>query len=96
MLFLLLGQPGEFGVERMIGRQECLLTMEDRRIGTGSVIGAVDLAGTERELDAALECRVPVGLEIGINKVANLARLAVQPDQVGPVESAEEGSAQPS
>jgi hypothetical protein len=92
VLFLWLGQPGELGVEGMIRRQECLLAMEDRRIGTRGVIEAIDIAGAERELDAALEFRVRVGLNIGINEVRNLARLPVQLDQVGPVESAEVGS----
>jgi hypothetical protein len=85
VFFLLLGQSGELGVERVIGLQERLLAMEDRRIGAGSVIEAVNLEGTERELDTSLERRVRLGLEIGINEVRNLAGLAVQLDQVGPV-----------
>jgi hypothetical protein len=35
VFFLLLGQPGELGVERTIGRQKRLLAVEDRRIGAG-------------------------------------------------------------
>jgi hypothetical protein len=66
VFFFLLGQPGEFGVEGMIGRQKRLLPMQDRRVRARSVIEAVNPAGTERELDAALKCRVRVGLEIGI------------------------------
>ena len=66
-------QPGELGVEGMIGRQKRLLAMQDRRVCAGGVIEAIDLAGAERELDAALERRVRVGLEIGINEVRNLA-----------------------
>jgi hypothetical protein len=92
VFFLLLAQPGEFGVEGMIGRQERLLTVQNRRIRAGCVVEAVNLAGAERELNAALERRVRVGLEIGINEVRHLARLAVQLDQAGPVESAEVGS----
>ena len=45
VFFLLLGQPRELGVERMIGRQECLLAMEDRWVRSGRVIETVDLAG---------------------------------------------------
>jgi hypothetical protein len=86
VFFLLLGQPGELGVKRMIGREECLLAMENRRIPAGGIVEAVDLAGAERELDAALERRVRVGLEIGIDEVRNLARLTVQLDQVGPID----------
>jgi len=53
VLFLLLGQPGELGVQRMIGREKGFLAVEDRRIRAGGVVEAVDLAGAERELDAA-------------------------------------------
>jgi hypothetical protein len=92
VFFLLLGQPGELGAEGMIGRQKRLLAMENRRIRAGGIIEAVDLAGAERELDAAMETRVRVGLEFGIDEVRNLTGMAVQLDQVGPVESAEVGS----
>ena len=51
-VFLLsLGQPGDLGVEQVIGRQERFLAIEDRRIRAGGVVEAVDLAGAERELD---------------------------------------------
>jgi hypothetical protein len=43
-------------------------------------------------LDDAQQSRVRIGLEIEINEVRNLARLAVQLDQVGPVESPQIGS----
>ena len=62
--------------------------MQDRRVGAGGVIEAIDLAGAERELDAAQQGRVRVGLEVGIDEVRNLAGLAVQLDQVGPVDIA--------
>ena len=39
--------------KRMIARQERLLAMQDRRVGAGGVVKAIDLAGAERELDAA-------------------------------------------
>jgi hypothetical protein len=77
VFFLLLAQPGELVTEGMIGRQERFLAMEDRWIGASSVLEAVDLAGAQRELDAALECRARVTLEIGINELRNLAGLAV-------------------
>jgi hypothetical protein len=79
-------------MEGMIGRQKRLLAVEDRRIGAGEIVEAVDLAGAERELDAATQCRVWVGLEIGINEVRNLARLAIQLDQVGLVDFASVGA----
>ena len=53
VFFLLLGQPGELGVECMIGRQKRLHAMDDRWIRAGGVIEAVDLEGAERQLDAA-------------------------------------------
>jgi hypothetical protein len=67
--FLLLGQSGELGAERMIGREECLLAMENRRISAGGVIEAVNLAGAERELGASTQGRVRVCVELGINEV---------------------------
>jgi hypothetical protein len=66
VFFLLLAEPRELGVEGMIGRQKRLFAMEDQRVRARSVIEAVNPAGTERELDAALKCRVRVGREIGI------------------------------
>jgi hypothetical protein len=86
VLLLLLRQSGELGAQVVIARQKRLLPMQDRWVGTGGVIEAIDLAGPERELDAAEQGRVRVGLEIGINEIRNLARLPVQLDQVGPVE----------
>jgi hypothetical protein len=78
VLLLLLRQPGELGVQGVIVCQERLLPMQDRRVGAGGIIEAVDLASAERKLHAAEEGRVRVGLEIGINEVRNLARLAVR------------------
>ena len=92
VLFLLLGQPRELGVEGMIGRQKRLLAMEDRRIRAGGVIEAIDLACRDRELDATQQRRVRVGLEFGVDEIRDLARLAVQLDQVGPVDLTEVGS----
>jgi hypothetical protein len=66
VFFLLLAQPGDLGVDGMIGCEQCLLAMKDRWIGAGAVVEALDLASAERELDAPLKCRVRVGLEIGI------------------------------
>jgi hypothetical protein len=66
--------------------------MQDRRVCADGVIKAVDLAGAERQLDAAQQGRVRVGLKIGINEVRNLAGLAVQLDQVGPIECSQVSS----
>jgi hypothetical protein len=79
-------------MERVIGRQKRLLAVQDRRVVAGGIIEAIDLASAKRELDAAPQGRVRIGLEIGINEVRNLAGMPVQLDQVGPVERAEVGS----
>ena len=51
MLLFLSRQASELGMERMIGRQKRLLTVQDRRVVAGSVIETFNLAGPERELD---------------------------------------------
>ena len=79
-------------MQRVIARQERLLAMQDRRVCAGGVVEAVDLAAAERRLDAAQQGRVRVGLKIRIDQVRHLAPLAVQLDQVGPVDFAEVGS----
>ena len=76
-------------MQGVIARQERLLAMQDRRVCAGGVFKALDLASPERELDAAQQGRVRVGFEIGINEVRNLAGMAVQLDQVGPVKRSE-------
>jgi hypothetical protein len=53
VFFFLLGQLGEFGVEWVLRCEERLIAMQDRRVGAGVVFEAIDLAGAERELDAA-------------------------------------------
>jgi len=85
MFLLLPGQAGKLRVEWMIGREERLLAMEDRRVCAGVVFEAIDLAGAERQLDATEQGRVRIGLEIGINEVRDFSGLAVQLDDVCPV-----------
>jgi hypothetical protein len=92
VLFLLLRQSGELGVQGVIARQKRLLAVQDRRVGAGGIIEAIDLASAKRQLRAAPQGRVRVGLEIGINEIRNLAGMPVQLDQVGPVERTEVGS----
>ena len=91
MFFLLLRQPGEFGVEGMIGCEERLLAVQDRRVRAGGVVDALDLAGPQVELDAPQQGRVRVGVEVGIDQVRDLAGLAVELDQVGALDLAEVG-----
>jgi hypothetical protein len=49
----LLGQLGEFGMEGVLRCEHGFLAVEDRRVGAGLKFEAIDLAGAERELDAA-------------------------------------------
>ncbi len=77
LLLFLSRQPGESGMKRMVGRQECLCAVQDGRGGGTGVVEALNLASAERELDAAYECRVWVGLEVGIDQVRNLAGMVV-------------------
>ncbi len=53
VFFFLLGQLGEFGVEWVRRCEHGFLAVEDRRVGAGLVVEAIDFAGAEREFDAA-------------------------------------------
>jgi hypothetical protein len=88
---LLAGEPLELRAERVVGRQEGLLAVEDRRVLAPGVIDALDLAGPQVQLDAPEQGRVRFGLEIGVDQVRDLARLAVQLDQVGALDLTEVG-----
>jgi hypothetical protein len=43
VLCFLLGRAGEFSVERVIGVQERLLAVQDRRVGAGGIVVAFEL-----------------------------------------------------
>jgi hypothetical protein len=64
MLFLLLGQPRELGVQSVVRVQERLLPVENGRIGAVRIFVTVQLAGSQREPHATEETRMRVGLEI--------------------------------
>ena len=49
----------------------------------GLPIEAIDLAGAERELDAAEQGGVGVGFEVGVGEVGDFSGMAVELDQVG-------------
>ena len=66
----------------MPGWEERFLAVEDGGIGARRVVVAVELPRPERELDAAEQGRVRVGLEVGIDQVRDLPRMPVQLDQV--------------
>jgi hypothetical protein len=48
-------EAGELRSQGIFRQDECPLTVQYRRIHAGGVIEAVNLAGAERQLDAALE-----------------------------------------
>jgi len=87
--FLLPGQPGELGSQCVPGWEERFLAVEDGWIGAPGVVEAVELPRPERELDAAQQGRVRVGLEVGIDQVRDLPRMPVQFDQVRPLDLAQ-------
>jgi len=89
VFLFLLGQPGEFGHELVPGRKERFLAVEDGGIGARRVVVAVELPRPERELDAAEQGRVRVGLEVGIDQVRDLPRMPVRLDQVRPLDLAQ-------
>ncbi len=64
----------------MIGCEERLLAVEDRRVCAGGVFEAIDFAGAERELDAAEQGGVGVGFEIGVGEVGDFSGMAVELD----------------
>ena len=88
---LLAGQAGELRPPRVVGEEERLLAVQDRRVRAGGVVGALDLAGPQVQLDAPKQGRVRVGVEVGIGQVRDLARMAVELDQVGALDLAELG-----
>ncbi len=54
-----------------------------------------DLAGPQIELDASEQGRMRVGVEVGIGQVRDLARMAVEFDQVGALDLTEVGPRSP-
>ena len=73
MLLFLCSQPGKAGIQWMVGAQERLFAVENRPVGRIGIIDALDLAGAKRELDAAPKRRMRIGLEVGIDRIRNLA-----------------------
>jgi len=89
VFFLLPGQPGEPGRQRVPGWEERFLAVEDGGIGALGEIEAVELPRPQRELDATEQGRVRVVLEVGIDQVRDLPRMPVQLDQVRPLDLAQ-------
>jgi hypothetical protein len=53
-------------MERVVAWQEGLLAMEDGRVRTIRIVVAIELARAERQLDAAEQGRMRVGVEAGV------------------------------
>jgi hypothetical protein len=85
VFLLLLVQSRKLGLEGMIGREEGLLAMEDRRIWAGVVFEAIDRAHAGRQFDATEQGRVRIGLEMRIHEVRDSSGLTVHLDEVCPV-----------
>jgi hypothetical protein len=73
VLFFLSRQAAELLASRVVWQEEPLLAVENRRVGRIGIIEALDLAGAKRELDAAPKRRMRIGLEVGIDRIRNLA-----------------------
>jgi hypothetical protein len=86
---LLARQPLELRPQGVVGQEESLLAVEDRRIRARGVIAALDLAGAEIELDAPQQGRVGIDLEVGVDEVGHFAGMAMQLDQVRSFDLAE-------
>ena len=65
VLLTLGGEAGELFCERVARGEECLLAVEDGGVGRTGIVVAVELAGAVRQLDAAQQGRVGVGVEVG-------------------------------
>ncbi len=89
VFFLLPGQSGELGQERIPGWEERFLAVEDGGIGALGVVEAVELPRAERKLDAAEQGRGRVSLDVGTDQVRDLPRMPVQLDQVRPLDLAQ-------
>src|SRR5262249_44888039 len=58
------------------------------RVRAAAVIGALDLARAQIELNAPQERRMGIGLEVGVDEVRDLVGMAVEVDGVGAVDLA--------
>jgi hypothetical protein len=68
----------------MIGIEKRLLAMEDGRVLARRVVEALELAGAELQLDATLEGRVRIGVEVRIDEGRELAgEQATEPTEGG-------------
>jgi hypothetical protein len=77
VLFFLLRQADELGVQGMVRRQERFFAMQHRRVVAGGVVVAIEPAVAQRQADGADEGRVRVGVEVGIDEVRQLPGAAL-------------------
>ena len=78
MLFFLPSQPSEFFSQRVIGRQECLFAVQDRRVVAGEIVPAIEFPRPQVQLHAPQQRRVRIGFEIRVGQVRHLAGNPVQ------------------
>ena len=89
MLFLLLGELREFGIQRMIRQKERFLAVKNRRIRAGLILQTIDLTSSKRELHASKQCGVWITFEIRIGEIGTFSRMAMKLDQIGTIDLAE-------
>ncbi len=77
----------------MLGKQKRLLAVQHRRVDAGGIVVAVDLPAAQVQPHTAQQCRMRVGVEIGIDQVGELAGAAMDLDHVGAFDLAEVGPA---
>ena len=78
----LAGEAGEFGNEGMGRREERFLAVQDGRVVALAVVVKVDLPRSHVEFHAGRQGRVGIGFEVGISEVRDLAREAMELDDV--------------
>ena len=82
-LLLLPGEACKFLAPWVVFGNERFLAVEDRRIAALGVIEHIELPRPQRELDRSRKRRMGQAVKVGIDQVGDLARKAVQFDEIG-------------
>ena len=75
-------QPGELGMQGMVGRQKKLFAVQDRRIAVAAVVSEPDLKGLQVNGHGRVERRMGIGLKVGVTEIGDLWLDAVQLDDI--------------
>src|SRR6266511_4164937 len=78
--FLLSRQAGKFLVKRIIGRNESLLAMQDRRVRRSRIIPVADIQALQISLHARTQRGMRVGVEVRVMQVGNLRLVGAEFD----------------